>query len=327
MSTSFLYQQQNTTQTDTIKQSDTTVSSTNIQKTFNQKNFTKKSLVKNKSILIEKIESGVDATSYIYSFSGKAIPLTDHFLNTAYFTDIKANNKKNNTSIKEKNLRQNNENKFTLGENDYLLIFIILLTGIIAFVRMNGKSYLQRTMSSMLSFSYSHRLYTERNKLFKINDLLLLFVFHLSFAAIFVAVLNYFDLPLDLDNKLFVYISFIGINYALIVGYKLFIRIIGQFISSGKAVSEYIFYVNSILIFLGILNVVFLFGILFAPEKGVNLLIYSLLIIYVIAYITRGLKIISVFLTNRFSLFYMILYFCALEIIPILLIAKYFVSV
>ncbi|RLD71531.1 MAG: hypothetical protein DRJ10_19380 [Bacteroidetes bacterium] len=325
MSKSFLYHQQNNTQTDTIKKSDTIVSNTNFQNNFKNKLLISKD--SSKSALFKQIEDGFDATSYIYSVSGEEPSLTNKFLNKSYFNQLPGNKVNLNSSIQEEDIVENSDTQFKLHENDYLLMMLILLTTLIAYVKLNGKSYLQRTLSSIISFRHSQVLYNERNKLFAINELLLLFVFHLSFGIFLISVVKHFNLPFDKDNKLFVYFSYMALNFVLIYIYKVSILLISKFVSTGKAASEYIFYFNNILILLGILNMIFLFGILFAPHNSVNLLIFSLFFIYVIAYITRAFKIISIFLTNRFSLFYMILYFCALEIIPILLIVKLFVPV
>lgn len=326
MSKKVSYVQQNNSQTDTIKQSDTTGKSENFEKTFSRDMFLDKSQENEKNSLVKKIEDGYDATSYIYSVSGEAIPLTDNFLNPAYFNELSTANKsrKLSTATNNKSIKPYSDTGFGIDEYDFLLFGLIVLLALISFVKVSGKSYLQRIMSSILSFSYSHMLYNERNKLFQLNDLVLLFVFHISAGLLLVSIAEYFSITIATDNKFLIYLGCIGIAFVFIHTYKLILRFIGGFLLHYKVVSEHLFYVNNILKFLGILNVIVLFGILFAPENSKALFIFTIIFLYIIAYIIRVFKIISDFLTNQFSLFYLILYFCALEIVPIMIIGKLF---
>jgi len=322
------YLQQKTLQTDTIKQADSTGKKKNFQETLKQDILSEVSLENEKSTLVKKIEQGYDATTYIYSVSGDAVPLTGNFLNPSYFNEININKKNENlsSSISDDSIKTNGDSSFGIEKNDILLLSLILLLALIGFVKISGKNYLVRIMSSILNFSYSHMLYSERNKLFQLNDLVLLFVFYISTGLLLVSIAEYFNLPVSNKGKVLIYLSFIGITFVLVFSYKLIIRLIGAFLSFYKVVSEHLFYFNNILKLLGIFNIIMLFGILFAPENIRFVFIFATFFIYIIAYLTRALKIISDFLANQFSLSYLILYFCALEIIPILIIGNLFLD-
>ena len=321
MSKPFLHYQQNNTQADTIVNSDTSLTNTKHQANFHNQVLNFKDTTQEKSLLITKIKNNFDATSYIYTVSGKPVELTNCFINNLYFQN-KAKIE-HNTEVNTKSTFSNHENGvFKISETDYLLLILVLLSALLAFVKLNGKSYFQRKISSIQSFTFSNFLFKERNKLFQLNDLLSLFVFHVSFGILLVNLFEYFNFPIVNYNKAFVYFVFIVLNFIFIYLYKVFILISGKYFSISKNVSEYLFYTNSNLIILGVLNIFFLFGILFAPQNNVNLFIYSILFIYGLSYFARGLKIFSVFLTNRFPLFYMILYFCALEIVPLFILAR-----
>ena len=317
MSNKVSYLPQRNTQTDTIKQSDTTGKKDNFKEAFSRDMLSNKALEKKKDTLVVKIEEGYDATSYIYSLSGEPVPLTDHFLNPAYFKEFITPTKTNKKAIKK-----TEDPGLGIGETDFLLLSLIGLLVLIGFVRISGKSYLQRIMSSILSFSFSNMLYNERNKLFQLNDLILMFVYYISTGIFLLTVFEFFNIPIAGDKKFIIYLSLISIIFILINAYKMVIIFIGVFLVKTKLVSEYLFYVNNILKFLGILTVILLFGILFAPENSKVIFIFIILIAYATTYITRAFKIFSDFLTNQFSLFYMILYFCALEIVPIVMMGK-----
>jgi len=64
----------------------------------------------------------------------------------------------------------------------------------------------------------------------------------------------------------------------------------------------------------------------FVNEKYVKTLIVFAFILLIIIHIISILRIISVFTARKFSKFYMILYLCALEILPVMLLGKLFDS-
>jgi hypothetical protein len=170
-------------------------------------------------------------------------------------------------------------------------------------------------------------MYNERNRLFQFNDLILLSVFYISSGILIVALSDYYRLNITLINKFVTSIAWALVIFVFVQAYKLLISFIGVFIEKRGITFEYLFYLNNILKLLAILNVIILFGIFFAPENNRLIFVLSIYFIYLIVYLLRDYKIISIFLINRFSLFYLILYFCALEIVPILMFGKLFLGI
>jgi hypothetical protein len=58
----------------------------------------------------------------------------------------------------------------------------------------------------------------------------------------------------------------------------------------------------------------------------VNILIIAGLIILALTYLFRVIRLLIIFLNRNISIFYLILYLCALEILPVLIVAKFFTS-
>jgi hypothetical protein len=71
-------------------------------------------------------------------------------------------------------------------------------------------------------------------------------------------------------------------------------------------------------IFMFIINTI----ILFAPVGNPSLIIKSGLIIVAIVLTVRALRLLSIFIDRHVSIFYYILYLCALEVLPVLVIFK-----
>jgi hypothetical protein len=62
--------------------------------------------------------------------------------------------------------------------------------------------------------------------------------------------------------------------------------------------------------------------ILFAPVGNPSLIIKAGLIIAAIILIVRALRLLSIFIDRHVSIFYFILYLCALEVLPVLVTFK-----
>jgi hypothetical protein len=75
-------------------------------------------------------------------------------------------------------------------------------------------------------------------------------------------------------------------------------------------------------------SAVFLFIIIilifYTSLIAVGDLIIAGLIIVGIMYLIRVIRLLIIFINRSISIFYLILYLCALEILPVLIIAKYF---
>lgn len=320
MAKKVLYPQQHNIPADTIK----TTAPGSVQKSFT-KTDTIQAASNQKDSLIKLMEQGYDATSYIYSIAGGPVPLSDMFLNPDYF---KLYNNKESTSIKpdHSNKATVNNSGSLFTQTDYLLLVLLMLAGAIGFVRISTKNFINRLFSSVISYPFSRIPYNERNRLFNLNDLILLSVFYISTGIVFVVLFDYFKVELIEINKLLIYFVSVLSVFVAIQIYQFLVYLIGVFVGERKYSAEYLLYFNNIFKFLAILNVAILFGILFAPENTQLVFVLLILFIYLIALGLRVYKIISIFLQNRFSLFYLILYFCALEIVPILLFGKLFLG-
>lgn len=75
-------------------------------------------------------------------------------------------------------------------------------------------------------------------------------------------------------------------------------------------------------IIIGLVVIPTLFVLFFVPSYATEPLLYVLFISIICFYVKKILRWISIFFTNKVSVFYLILYLCALEIVPILALYK-----
>ena len=277
--------------------------------TINQKTQSPK-----KTNILQLIEDGYDATSYYYTNWQKHVPLSNIFLQhkALYKT----------TTVQKEPVKTQKVNNTFFKESDILLLILLLLLGLIAYVKVNTKDYIKKISTSVISFAYSRTLQNEHTKIYLLKDWILLFTFYISSGVLIVQVLSYFNIDLQYSNKILSYFYISAIVFGLSNIYQIIIRLVSMLSFNVKPVLEYLFYFNNLLKFLGIFQIIILSALLYAPENSRIYFIYLIIFTYLIISLLRIYKIFYDFLTNQFSLIYFILYFCALEIVPIMVLAK-----
>ncbi|TDO21588.1 DUF4271 domain-containing protein [Pedobacter duraquae] len=183
-----------------------------------------------------------------------------------------------------------------------------------------------RQLETIIHAFYSNRILNNLNKednLFTSWPFLLLFIqFGFTIGLFLYLVAQYYQVSYGAGGFQF----FITISVIIVVLYALkivLLRVIGHIFNVQKPVHEYISilylsYFNSSLIFIPL---VVAFAL--SPLKyGLYYIVISfilLAIIFAFQFIRAGVNILS---NNRFSKVYLFLYFCALEICPILILIK-----
>lgn len=285
-------------------------------------NFSDSSFLINKkeANIIQKIKQGYDATSYYYQQSDSFAPIAGYFLNPDYFpqhyTEISGQSLKAENSL-------NLSNEFKLKQSDALLLILLGLAALIAYVRFSTYGLIKRISISVFSFAYSRTLYNEHTKLLFFKNIILQTVFYISSGILLVHLGLHFHFFNETAVSLSTYLLAILIILTLIVFYKVLVWLLGILSDSKEIVLEYLYYINNSLKFLGLFNVIVLFVLLFGVSYFQIYLVYIIFLIYLIVYVIRVYKIFYEFFRNRFSLFYLILYFCALEIVPIMMLIKH----
>jgi len=202
-----------------------------------------------------------------------------------------------------------------IGSIAFLLIFFAFL-----------KNVFDKQLTTIIQSFFSNRILGNINKednLFTSWPFLLLFVhFGFTIGLFFYLAAKHEQVNATKDGFQF----FVSISVGIILLYALKIvvlRLLGFFFNVQKPISEYISilyltYFNASLLFMPL---VFAFA-LSPPQYGKFYMATSvvlLVIIFALQLIRAGINILS---QNRFSKVYLLLYFCTLEICPILILIK-----
>jgi hypothetical protein len=145
--------------------------------------------------------------------------------------------------------------------------------------------------------------------------------FNISLFAFF-SVIWYEAIPLD-GKKLIYWLISLGIIISVFT-IRHFICNITGFLSGEKEIfREYILciYLSYRIMGLGLLILTVL--ILYAVNIPVDILFYSGFSLVALSYVIRVSRLFLIFINRHVSIFYLILYLCALEILPVVIIIKY----
>ncbi|GGI27801.1 DUF4271 domain-containing protein [Pedobacter mendelii] len=219
------------------------------------------------------------------------------------------------------------ENPYQLGRsipkgNVWLLGFIFIMLVVFAIL----KNAFSKQLSAIVESFFSNRILNNINKednLFSSWPFLLLFIqFGFILGMFFFLVAQYYDMYQAKDGFKF----FFSISIIIIVFYALkliILRFLGFLFNIQKPVNEYISilylsYFNASLLFIPLV-IAFALSPLKYGVIYIGLAILLLVVIFAFQLLRAGITILS---NNKFSKMHLFLYFCALEICPVLILIK-----
>jgi hypothetical protein len=274
---------------------------------------------------IQNQDNQIDSSGVAYSHHYTNLPLSKQFLKIEYINHAQrvTESSHSGTSINDGNKKEKSS-AFSLEYSDFVLILLIGLFSLLAYIRLTGKNYFNRLLMSARNYTYSISFYRERNLAFVLYKNLLLIVFYLSAGLLGSVIVEYFKLPVFHSDRIVQFLLLTCLILVLVLINRFFIRISGFIFAKNRIASEYLFYYGNLLRLVGIGLLILNVGLFFINKEAEFVFIYIALFIGFITYFIKVVRILIIFFNNRFSLYYLILYFCALEIIPVVLLIKLF---
>jgi hypothetical protein len=207
---------------------------------------------------------------------------------------------------------------------DWLPIVLLVSLFIFSWIKLLYQKYVVQVVASIVNYQVSVRLLRERNVLFRNMAIGLNLVFAINAGIFIFYIFQYNELKQFIDIK---FLNVLIYSAGVIILYNaktLICRMLGNIFMVKEQFSEYIhnihLYNKNVGLFL--FPVIILFPYIandkikpFVIYFGISIIVgMSLLLVY------RGFQII---MRNGVSIFYLILYLCAVEILPVLLLIKY----
>lgn len=204
---------------------------------------------------------------------------------------------------------------------DWFTGVVVLALVVVAVVKMSFGKYLRSLFQSTLSYPASLRLFHEQNISLKQGALLMELFFYLVFALFGYQIMNSYGMSFPASNFLKFLICFGAV--LVFFGVKSFIYSLLGFINeTPEETSEYLFNLknnNKVLAIFLLPVVCFIAWTPFVDERYFMIAgIVATAVLYLFS-LQRGAKIL---MKKQFSLFYLFLYLCTLEFLPLLLFFK-----
>jgi hypothetical protein len=208
-----------------------------------------------------------------------------------------------------------------IPREDWLLGILLIGWILFASVKVGFNKYLNLLMGSLVKVSVATRLYTERGYKKLYGAIRLNFLFYLIVPLAVYQILDFYHVKIPgLKGPLFFLILFIAIN-TFILAKSLVYRSVGTVIMLEEEINESIF--NIFLFYKGLALFLLPIVTIHAVEHRVNFVtIWIMIFLIALFYFVSILR--SIYIGNRkgISIFYLILYLCLLEILPLFLIYK-----
>lgn len=204
---------------------------------------------------------------------------------------------------------------------DWITILLLVSLGLFASVKTIWGKYLTGLFHSAVNYSTALRMYQEKNNSLMQGAFLLDLLFYLIFSVFLFQVFKFFGVDLPHQNfRMYLYCLILLAAYFLVK--KTLYKIIGIILRKKEETGEYLYNMDNFKRVAGLIIIPLVAVIAFYPyrQSGIPVLAgVSIIGIIYFLLILRGFRII---LKKQFSIFYLFLYFCTLELLPLVLLYK-----
>lgn len=218
-------------------------------------------------------------------------------------------------SIKPQAINPNTQN--------WIAPLLLLLVLMVAILRVFYQKKFTLFFQAAFSKRYSNQLTREENVLTQGVSVILLMVYLFSFSLFLYFVLNYYHITFYSEDSFINYLAIVLFSVLFYSIKVILIKISGFIFNTLKDTSEYIFYQFLMFQFWGLLLsiicIVYLYG---SYEINKTYLLYTGFAILIFSFILRIIKSKEIASVKVYSPFYIFLYLCTLEILPVLILIK-----
>lgn len=210
--------------------------------------------------------------------------------------------------------------------NDWVVAVILFALFLLASVKFLFNKYLSRLVGSVFNSHTASSLFLDKNINMIKGSLMMNFLFVINISLFVVSIMNQFDYHKEQSNSFKQFVIIFLAFLILYVGKFIVIKGLGYVFKGKNESKEYLFttflYNKNLGLFLFPIIIALPFVQVYVVTSLINIG-FLLISFFFCLRISRGVKIL---LRKHVSIFYMILYLCALEIFPLLMIYKLLVA-
>ncbi|WP_321310460.1 DUF4271 domain-containing protein [Marinifilum fragile] len=217
--------------------------------------------------------------------------------------------------IKKGKLIESSQSDWMVGVS----LFVVIL---MAIIRFSFSKYLQRLIDAIINYQVSNNLFLEKNMRNLRGNIFLKGLFFINVSFFAVLYYNYWFSGSDNKTNLLTFFYTLAVFLLIYFGKFVVIRTLAYIFDGAKEGKEYL---HTVFIYnknLGIFLLPVTLSVPFIADFAAYLLLNAGIVIALIFYLFRLFRGIKILFRKHVSIFYMILYLCALEILPLLVIYK-----
>ncbi len=206
---------------------------------------------------------------------------------------------------------------------DWLLGIVIGSLVVIAWLKLFYNKFFDQILQSIRNYQLSTKFLRDQN-LFSRRVSLIMNIHFIIIGSLFFYLLNsYFNIIRLFDNGFHTFLFFSGCLLILLWGRYFISHLTGYLFNLHNEFRGYIHQLLLIYKNLGIYLIPIVIGIAYIHESLKIYVIYIGVVLFVLAYLLRFIKGFQIIIKKDVLIFYLILYLCTLEILPVLIIYKF----
>ena len=204
---------------------------------------------------------------------------------------------------------------------DWLTIILLLALVLLATVRFGFVKYISSLFQSIVNYSTSNRLFREKNNSILHGAFRLDLMYYIVFSLFVLQVLSFLSIKTP-NFGFIIYSKTLGLVILYFVLKKFVYKFVGTVFNGDPETSEFIFNIDNFNRVTGIILFPIVVLLAFYPYEYVVFIVVTGGIAVGGLYLFLLQRGISILLKKQFSIFYLFLYLCTLEFLPLLLIFK-----
>jgi hypothetical protein len=222
-----------------------------------------------------------------------------------------------------RHLREGSELPVNPLQKDWILPVILLTVFLYGIIYSESKKFFKGILKFATLGGINDTVSRDMGGLFQWQSTLFNLASFLNMSLFaFLSLLWYGFMPFDTKNINYWLISFGVITTALTIRH-IICTIVGNLSGETEVFREYLIGIYHSYRLAGVFLLITVSLILYTSFIPVNILFYSGFSIAALLYLIRITRLFLIFINRHVSIFYLILYLCALEILPVVVIIKY----
>jgi hypothetical protein len=207
--------------------------------------------------------------------------------------------------------------------SDWVLIIILISAFLFSLIRSTSKSFIQNIFKSVTLLGFRTEISRDIGGLFHWQSTLVNLVSFLNIGLFIYFIQKYYNLIQVSFPQIFLWFSFFILVIIAITLRHFICIIIGNASEEREALKEYLYGIYQMYRVLGLIFFIFIVLISYTSFVSAEVYFIAGFILMSVLYFFRIIRLLKIFINRHMSIFYYILYLCALEILPAVVLIKF----